>query len=353
MIKNDIQINLSGKDTQKMVDAIKVIEANLSKIPFVKSVTNNAHFGKMEYKLRVNTYGEELGLSEAMIAQILSGYFLDSRKAMTFGDNGVMEIRTKSNAKDSEETLMNFMIPLADGTFVKLTDVVEIKKIRAYEKIEKLDGSIVKSVFANINKKETTAVNVLKALDPLLEKIKHEGVDIELLGENEKNQQFKNDMMRAVVIALFLILITLLFIFPRIRYALMVMSVIPFSILGALLGHLFIGVNLSMPSVIGILGLAGVVINDGIIMLDFLHGTHNADTFYERAKLRLRPILITSITTFLGLFTLIFYATGQAVILQPIAISIGFGLLWGTVLNLVYLPALYAVVNKIKPSRDD
>ena len=159
-------------------------------------------------------------------------------------------------------------------------------------------------------------------------------------------------MIRSLVIAVFLILITLLFIFPKIRYALIVMSVIPFSLLGALWGHLLLGINLSMPSVIGMLGLAGVVINDGIIMLDFLHGTSDADKFYERAKLRLRPILITSITTFLGLFTLIFYATGQAVILQPIAISIGFGLLWGTVLNLIYLPALYAVVNNIKPSRE-
>ncbi len=159
-------------------------------------------------------------------------------------------------------------------------------------------------------------------------------------------------MIRSLIIAVFLILITLLFIFPKIRYALMVMSVIPFSLLGALVGHMLIGVNLSMPSVIGMLGLAGVVINDGIIMLDFLHGTHKAETFYERAKLRLRPILITSITTFLGLFTLIFYATGQAVILQPIAISIGFGLIWGTVLNLVYLPSLYAVVNKIQPGRE-
>jgi multidrug efflux pump subunit AcrB len=88
-------------------------------------------------------------------------------------------------------------------------------------------------------------------------------------------------------------------------------------------------------------------------MLDFLHGTHDAHTFYERAKMRLRPILITSITTFLGLFTLIFYATGQAVILQPIAVSIGFGLLWGTVLNLLYVPALYAVVNKIDPKRSE
>ena len=83
-------------------------------------------------------------------------------------------------------------------------------------------------------------------------------------------------------------------------------------------------------------------------MLDVLKGTHSAKEFFIRAKQRLRPIMITSLTTFLGLFSLIFYATGQAVILQPIAISIGFGLLWGTILNLVYLPTLYALVNKIE-----
>ncbi|HEY9130039.1 MAG TPA: efflux RND transporter permease subunit [Sulfurovum sp.] len=352
LIKNDIQINLSGRDSEIILAAMQRIEDNLSKIAFVKDVGNNAQLGKMEYKLRINSYGEQLGLSEVGIAQTLAGYFLDSRKAMTFSDNGVMEIRTKSIDKDSEKTLMEFMLPTPNGSFVKLTDVVEIKKIRAFEMIEKRDGNTVKAVYANIDKKKTTAVDVLKQIKPVLESIREEGIEVSLLGEDEKNQQFKNDMIRSLIIAVFLILITLLFIFPKIRYALMVMSVIPFTMLGALLGHMLVGVNLSMPSVIGMLGLAGVVINDGIIMLDFLHGTHNANTFYERAKLRLRPILITSITTFLGLFTLIFYATGQAVILQPIAISIGFGLIWGTVLNLVYLPSLYAVVNKIKPTRD-
>ena len=173
--------------------------------------------------------------------------------------------------------------------------------------------------------------------------------EVVLLGEKEKKKQLKDDMKNALVLALFLIFLTLLLIFSKIKYALMVMSVIPLSVLGALIGHKLLGMNLSMPSVIGILGLAGVVINDGIIMLDFLHGTRNSEEFFKRAKLRLRPIIITSITTFLGLFTLIFYASGQAVILQPIAISIGFGLLWGTVLNLIYLPTLYAVVNDIEP----
>jgi multidrug efflux pump subunit AcrB len=87
-------------------------------------------------------------------------------------------------------------------------------------------------------------------------------------------------------------------------------------------------------------------------MLDFLRGTHKLGEFLQRAKLRLRPIVITSLTTFLGLFTLIFYASGQAVILQPIAISLGFGLIWGTVLNLIYLPTLYAMVNKIEPKKE-
>jgi len=351
LIKNDIQINLSGKDTKAILSAIKTLEQNLSTIKYVKDISDNAQLGKNEYKLRVNDYGEQLGFSEASIARVLSGYFLDNRKAMTFDKTGVMEIKTRALYKDEEKTLLNFEIPTPKGKMVKLTDIADILKIREYEKIEKRDGNVVKSVFANVDKKHITPLEILTQLKPLLKKIEKSGISVNLLGENEKNQQLKSDMIRASIVALFLILITLLFIFSRIRYVLIVMSVIPFSILGALLGHKLLGVNLSMPSIIGILGLAGVVINDGIIMLDFLHGTSDAETFYERAKLRLRPILITSITTFLGLFTLIFYATGQAVILQPIAISLGFGLLWGTVLNLIYLPTLYAVVNKIKPTR--
>ncbi len=353
LIKNDIQINLIGKDTKKILQAIFRIEQNLSSIPHIKDITDNAQLGKTEFKLAINNYGESLGLSEVYIARVLAGYFLDSRKAMTFNDNGVMEIKTRALNKDDEKTLLDFEIPTPRGSLVKLTDVVDIKKIKEYEKIEKRDANIVKSVFANVDKEHITPLEVLDRIDPLLKQLQKEGISVSLLGENEKNQQLKSDMIAASVLALFLILITLLLIFPRLRYVLIVMSVIPFSILGALLGHKLLGINLSMPSIIGILGLCGVVINDGIIMLDFLHGTREAQTFYERAKLRLRPILITSITTFLGLFTLMFYATGQAVILQPIAVSIGFGLIWGTVLNLIYLPALYAVVNKIKPTRSN
>ena len=134
--------------------------------------------------------------------------------------------------------------------------------------------------------------------------------------------------------------------FNSFKYTFLVLLVIPFSVTGAILGHLLLGMNLTLTSIIGILGLAGVVINNAIVMLDFIKRTTTLDELITRATLRLRPIIITSITTFLGLSTLIFFATGQSKILQPLAISLGFGLLWGTVLTLLFLPALFAMLNK-------
>ena len=347
LIKSDIQINLSGSDDKALESAVKKLSAEISTLKGISNFSDNIRYGKMEYKIKVNSYGESLGISEASISRVLSNYFLQKRQTTTFNNRGVMEIKTEDLQKDKTQTLLDFNIPVKDGVYVKLTDVAEIIKIKDYEKINKLNGDIVKTLYAKVDKRVVTPSEILTSLEGTIDEIIHSGIDVNLLGEKEKNKQLKSDMKNTVILAISLIFLTLLLIFSKIKYVLMVMSVIPLSILGALLGHKILGMNLSMPSLIGILGLAGVVINDGIIMLDFLHGTHKPEEFFKRAKLRLRPIIITSVTTFLGLFTLIFYASGQAVILQPIAISIGFGLIWGTVLNLIYLPTLYALVNGI------
>jgi multidrug efflux pump subunit AcrB len=349
LIRSDIQINLSGSNDEMLQKGIMQLEERLSKIEHIKDFSDNIKYGKMEFKIKINSYGESLGLSEAAVAKILSAYFLEQKQGTTFNDLGIMEIRTEDSAKDSIDAFLGFNMPLGDGRYVKLSDIADIDKVKDYEKINKLNGNIIKTVFANVDKRNITSEEVLQELKPTLEEIAKMGVTIELLGEKEKNEQLKSDMKKAILFAIFLIFLTLLLIFSKIKYVLMVMSVIPLSVLGALIGHKLLGINLTMSSVIGILGLAGVVINDGIIMLDFLHRTHKVEEFLQRAKHRLRPIVITSVTTFLGLFSLIFYASGQAVILQPIAISLGFGLLWGTLLNLIYLPTLYAMVNKIEP----
>lgn len=351
LLRADIKINLVGSDDAHLEEGVAALQAKLEQINGVKDIGSNIQYGKEEYKLKLNAYGESLGLSETTLAKSISRYYLGNRQGMTFNKDGVSEIITLSSRKDDAKGLMAFNIPLADGRFVQLSDVVETLVHVDYEKMEKVDGEIIKTVYANVNPKIITASQVLKSLRPFFDELQEKKITVRLKGEQERNEQFKNEMVFAVSMALFSILVVLLFIFPKLKYALMVMSVIPFSVVGGLVGHLIMDVNLTMPSVVGLLGLAGVVINDGIIMLSFLHGTHDTHTFYYRAKLRLRPIVITSLTTFVGLATLMFYATGQAVIMQPLALSLGFGLLWGTVLNLLYLPTLYAVVNKIDPQR--
>ena len=119
------------------------------------------------------------------------------------------------------------------------------------------------------------------------------------------------------------------------------MSVIPFSFLGVYIGHFVMGLNISLPSLIGALGLAGVIVNDGIIMMATLKTATSKNAIFSLAKRRLRPIVLTSITTIIGLSSLIFFATGESVTFQPLAVTLGFGLLWGTILNLFYLPVIY------------
>ena len=159
-------------------------------------------------------------------------------------------------------------------------------------------------------------------------------------------------MLESGVISIFLIFITLVWLFDSIKKPLIVLSTIPLVLFGVFLGNLLMGINLTMPGLIGIVGLAGVVVNDGLIMVMFISEAKTVEDLIKKAKHRLRPILLTSITTVLGLSTLIFFASGQAVILQPMAISLGFGIAWATVLNLIYVPLLYAVVFRIKQTKE-
>jgi multidrug efflux pump subunit AcrB len=155
-------------------------------------------------------------------------------------------------------------------------------------------------------------------------------------------------MMQAAIIAVFLIFITLVWMFNSLVLPLIILSTIPLSILGALVGTKIMGIHMTLPGVMGIIGLAGVVVNDGLIMLNFIKGSRNFDEMVEKAGMRLRPIILTSVTTVLGLSSLMFFASGQALILQPMAVSLGFGIAWATVLNLFYVPLMYAVVYRVK-----
>lgn len=348
-VRNDIELRLSGANSQKLQTAIDALKTKLGSINGVTDIADNMQLGDAEYRYSVNNYGQGLGLNDEDIALSVGNYFRQKDQASTYDDNGIVKIKTKSIYKDSIAALKNFYIPVSGGKFVALNEVVSFNIVRNFEKIEKIGGKIFEKVYANVNVKEVTANEALQKLQPVIKKLEDEGVSISFGGEVEKTKEARSDLTKASLVAIFLIFLALLINFPSYKNALILLSVIPFTIFGALLGHFILGINLAITSIIGILGLAGVVINDGIVMLDFLQHTKNMQDFYTKAKQRVRPIFITSITTFLGLATLIFFPTADAAFLQPIAVSLGFGIAWGTILNLVYVPTLYATIHKIKP----
>jgi len=346
-IKADIKIGLVSNDNQKIIKAIDKLTNAINKLEGIKSNSNSLKFGIDEIKLKVNTYGQSLGITESFIGSYLSNLYLLKKKAVSFDENEMIDIKIQSINKDDFNSFKNTQIPLNNGKYVSLEQIVELNTIRALEQLLKDQGIKNFYLFANVDADIITSTEVIEKLQPVLKQIEDSGIKLVFKGEAQKKEELKRDMILASGLAIVLIMLSMLYLFNSFRDTFIVMSIIPFSILGVVVGHKIMGLNLSMPSMIGALGLAGVVINDGIIMMTYLKKAKNIEEIFLRATKRFRPIIITTVTTLIGMCSLIFFPSGQAAIFQPIAIALGFGLAWGTILNLVYLPVLYTISHKV------
>ncbi len=340
--KADIRIGIISDDHQKALKAIREIEDSFSKIDGIKYYGDNIKVGADEIKLKLNSYGEDLGITEKYLGSYISGLYLSRKVGTIFDGNELLDIKIKSfNTEDNLESFKRLEIPIKN-TLVKLKDICEFEKVESLEKLVKDDGETNFYVFANVNPSVITATEVLEQISPTIEKLKKvKDIKLKFKGEAEQKRTMQTEMVLASVLAVILIFISILYLFNSLRETFIVMSVIPFSLLGVYIGHFIMGLNISLPSLIGALGLAGVIVNDGIIMMSTLNEATSKGDIFKLARRRLRPIVLTSVTTIIGLSSLIFFATAQAVIFQPLAVTIGFGLLWGTILNLFYLPTMY------------
>lgn len=347
-IKTDIKIGLSGNDNSKIITAVAMLEKELKQIDGTRNIANSLKFGIDEIKLKVNKYGAQLGVTESYLGSYLSNMYLLKKKSVALDHTQMLDIKIQSLHKDDYQSFKNLEIPLKDGTYIALHQIADFEVIKGFEQLIKDDAQKNFYVTSNVDPDILTATEVTEKLQATLDKVKASGVQLVFKGEAEKKKELKRDMMLAASLAVVLIMLSMLYLFNSFRETFILMSVIPFSLLGVLLGHQIMGLNLSMPSIIGALGLAGVVINDGIIMMTYLKKAKNIEEVFVRASKRFRPIILTTITTLIGMSSLIFFPTGQAVIFQPIAIGLGFGLLWGTILNLIYLPVLYTFARRLK-----
>ncbi len=347
VVAHDIEISLEGKSDAALVDGVERLASSLKTVSGVHSIGDNADEGEREVKLRVNGYGQQLGLDEGMLNAQLRAYYLKAEYSKMFNENGLIRIRIEGKEKDALSSLENFPI-IVGSEQVALQEVCDFIYTRGYVTLNKEDGKRIRSVFASIDKEHTTSAEVMSALSSTIEKLKQEGFKVNVKGEEQENAKTKREMSQAALMAIVLIFIALVWLFDSFIKSLIVLSVIPLSLLGVYAGHMLMGLNMTMPGLIGTVGLVGVVVNDGLLMVQFIQRSRDKAELISMAKTRLRPILMTSITTVLGLSTLIFFASGQAQILQPMAISLGFGLAWATLLNLIYVPLLYSVIYRIK-----
>ena len=343
IVSHDIEMSFNSTNKTALANAINEVKNELSKINGITNVADDILLGNQELKFSINSYGQQLGFTENSIVTELKPFYFKGSFSKMYDTQGIVEIVMQSKNKDIKNSLYKFELNIPNSNQkVLLSDIVTFNQVSTLSQIFKEDGKAIQSITASING-DITSAEVYEKLLPTLEKLKAD-VTIDIKGEEKENKKVQAEMAQAALIAIVLIFISLVWMFDSIVKSFIILSTIPLSILGVFLGHLIMGINLTMPGLIGMVGLAGVIVNDGIIMMDFIKKAKNIEELKEYSLLRLRPILLTSLTTILGLSTLIFFASGQSLILQPMAVALGFGILWATVLNLYYVPMLYRLV---------
>lgn len=353
VVAHDIEISLGVKENQNVIKGLGDLKDKLASIEGVFNIADDADIGEKELKLRVNRYGQELGFNEEIVSSELRAYYLKGEYGKLFNASGLIRIKLQSSVNQDISSInqIELQVPTREQ-YVALKDICDFIYVQSFVTLKKEDGKRIRSVYASLDKSIITSSEVMKKLESTFKELKEDGFTLEIKGEEKENNKNKKEMLQSAVIAIFLIFITLVWLFDSIKKSLIVISTIPLVLLGVYVGHWIMGLNLTMPGLIGVVGLAGVVVNDGLIMVDFIKNSKDTEELMKNANTRLRPILLTSLTTVLGLLTLIFFASGQAMILQPMAVSLGFGIAWATVLNLIYVPLLFAVAYKIKtPTR--
>ena len=249
----------------------------------------------------------------------------------------------------------NLRIRTSTGAQVPLSEVAEIVIGRGSSTISRVDRQRIINVTADLNKDKISATTVVADLKKWFPTIssKYPGISFDMEGEQREQRKFGSSLAFGFTVALIFIYILLAIPFGSYFQPLMVMSVIPFSIIGAIGGHAIMGLSLSISSVMGLLALIGVVVNDSLVLVDYTNkrikeGMPVAEAVRVSGGARFRPILLTSLTTFAGLTPLITEKSTQAQFLIPMAVSLGFGILFATLLTLVLIPTFYLIVEDIK-----
>ncbi|MFQ5877542.1 MAG: efflux RND transporter permease subunit [Acidobacteriota bacterium] len=352
-----IDVELSGPDTGRLREVAALLKQELRRYPGVRDIRDSFRAGKRELELRITPEAEAAGLTLADLArQVRQAFYGEEAQRVQRGRDDVkVMVRFPESRRRSLGDLEEMRIRTPGGVEIPFVTAARVTPTRGPAAIHRTDRRRVIDVVADVDLEKGTPRRILADLRAdTLPRVLRDYPEVRYTFEGQQQQQRETmgGLMRGFLIALIVIYALLAVPFRSYLQPLIVMSAIPFGLIGAIGGHLLMGMNLTILSMFGIVALAGVVVNDSLVMVDFINRAHRAGAPIERAireagAVRFRPILLTSLTTFAGLTPLLLERSLQAQFLIPMAVSLAFGVLFATFITLVLVPALYVILDDL------
>jgi multidrug efflux pump subunit AcrB len=358
---NAIEIQLSGQDFDQLSLAADELKAEIKTYPGTYDISDNFKPGKQEKKIRVKEGARSIGVTMRGLAkQVRQAFYGEEVLRIQRGREDVkVMVRYADKQRSSLSGFEEMRIRTNAGQEIPIEEVADITHGRAYSIINRVDRNRTVTVISDID--ETTAnasriVADLKAdfLPKLVER--HPGVNFDLEGQEKRTRESLDNLKIGYLLAMMGIFLLLASQFRSYIQPVIIMMAIPFGLIGAVFGHLVMGMEFTIVSLFGIVALSGIVVNDSLILIDFINravrsGVDIETAVVESGKVRFRPVLLlTSITTIAGLLPILLERSFQAQFIIPMAISICFGLLAATLLTLLYVPVLYLIVRDVRNS---
>ena len=350
-----VSIELYGKNFDELRDAAAELRLALQMYNGVMDVSDSFRGGKQEIQLNLLPEARYLGLTQndlgQQVRQAFYGY--EAQRIQRGKDDVRVMVRYPETERRSLGNLEGMRIRTAAGVEVPFNSVAKATFGRGYTTIRRVDGQRVVTVMADINRTITTPEAIISTVqNRVLPEIlsRHPGVTYGLSGEAEERSESMGALASSALLALLVIYALLAIPLQSYLQPLIIMSVIPFGAVGAVMGHYLIGMDLVFFSLLGIVALAGVVVNSSLVLVDHINkkcesGSELAEIVSHAGSVRFRPIILTSITTFVGLIPMMADTTISTSMFKPMAVSLGFGVLFGTAITLFLVPCLLLVLD--------
>ena len=350
-----IEIRLRGNDLDRMKAAVLEMNSWFSQFEGVQNMSDDLRAGKPELQIRLKEGATSLGIDAATIArQLRAAFFGVTADEMQIGaESYEVDVRLQAQDRNSYGDLENFNIILADGRQIPISAVAEWTEGRGRARIARHNAMRAVTLRGDLDTRVANAKQLLSLFkEDFLPEFsqKYPGLQVSIAGEAEESGQTQISMLRALLLGMIGIFILLSFQFRSYAEPFIVMVAIPLALIGVIWGHVIMGVPISMPSLLGFSALAGIVVNDSILLVLFLKKSRAAGlpvhiAAGQASRSRFRAVLLTSATTIAGLLPLIFEKSLQAQILHPLVISVAFGLMASTILVLLVIPCLYQILG--------